>query len=104
MALRRRSPARVPQSLTPSLCLVARSIPLGRTPPVGCAAYWVGSTETTLPGTSGIANSIFVSGASIYTAGYYNNGTAFVACYWTGTTKTDLPGSGGQATAVTFLQ
>jgi len=63
------------------------------------AAYWLNGVKTDLPGDgnasdSAVANSVFVSGSTVYAAGYYFNGTTNVACYWTGTTKTDLPGDG----------
>ena len=35
-----------------------------------------------------------MSGSTVYTAGYYSDGTKDVPRYWTGTTHTDLPGDG----------
>lgn len=35
-------------------------------------------------------DSICVSGATVYAAGYYDNGSIRVPCYWTGTSRTDL--------------
>jgi hypothetical protein len=71
--------------------------------------YWTSTTEPNVPGviwirtdlpggSNGKANSIFVSGGTVYTAGYYNSypkgpcniADQQVACYWTGKTRTDL--------------
>jgi hypothetical protein len=45
---------------------------------------------------NGQANSIYVSGGTVYISGFYNNGTYDIPCYWTlapsGATRTDLPG------------
>ncbi len=55
------------------------------------ACYWTNGVKTDLPGNGGaVANSIFVSGSTVYAAGYYNT-AAPVACYWTNGVKTDLP-------------
>jgi len=75
--------------------------------------YWTSTTEPNVPGviwirtdlpggSNGKANSIFVSGGTVYTAGHYDNGTLQVPCYWTDTTKTDLDsaGVGGEANSI----
>lgn len=55
------------------------------------ACYWTEAVRTDLPG-DGIhhsrANSIFVSGGAVYTAGSYRSES--IACYWTDTIRTDL--------------
>jgi len=56
--------------------------------------FWKNSNRTDLPvenGADGYATSLYVSGETIYTAGYYITGTTYTPCYWTGTTRTDLP-------------
>jgi hypothetical protein len=35
-----------------------------------------------------------VSGGTVYTSGFYSDGTKDIPCYWTGTTRTDLAGDG----------
>jgi hypothetical protein len=67
------------------------------------ACYWNNGAKTDLPGAGGAnAASIYVSGGTVYTAGYYSNSPT-IACYWTGTTKTDLPGTAAQAASI-FVQ
>ncbi|MBN2351396.1 MAG: hypothetical protein JXD23_02430 [Spirochaetales bacterium] len=34
------------------------------------------------------------SAPTVYTAGFYDNGSQEAPCYWTGKTRTDLPGFG----------
>jgi hypothetical protein len=61
------------------------------------ACYWTGTKRTDLLPVSveeGTAYSIAVSGGTVYTAGYYNDGPKNIACYWTGTNRTILPGDG----------
>ena len=74
-----------------------RWILYGGATPVAC--YWTNSVRTDLPGTgAAVANSVFVSGSTVYAAGYYNT-AAPVACYWTNGVKTDLPVPGGATQA-----
>lgn len=40
---------------------------------------------------NGYATDIFVSEGTVYTSGYYHNGSVNVPCYWKDTTITDLP-------------
>lgn len=64
--------------------------------------YWAGGSRIDLPneGYGGEASAIYVTGGTVYTAGYYGNGGKSIPCYWAGTTeadtaKTDLPGGSG---------
>jgi hypothetical protein len=41
--------------------------------------------------------------ATVYTAGYYDNGTMHVPCYWTGTARTDLGDGTHEAVAKTIF-
>ncbi len=60
------------------------------------ACYWKGTQKTDLPGSGADDNvySIYVSGNTVYTAGYYDNNSYLQPCYWTGTTQTILPCAG----------
>ncbi len=76
--------------------------------------YWTATTKAHEPGVnwirtdldvgdaSGVANSIYVAGGTVYTAGYYESATGRVPCYWTGTSRTDLDavGAGGEAKSI----
>jgi len=71
--------------------------------------FWIGTERTSLPANTetynACATAIYLYGGTIYTAGYYYNGTKQVACYWAGTTKTDLvvttnPGYSTTATSI----
>jgi hypothetical protein len=63
--------------------------------------YWVGKTRTDLSignSTNGKVNSIYVSGGTVYTSGFYGDMGNNTPCYWTVSVKTDL-GMGVSGTA-----
>ncbi len=63
--------------------------------PVYMPCYWTGNRKIDLPGDGkhkGSAYAVFVAGGSVYTAGFYSNGTREIPCYWTGVKRTDLKG------------
>ncbi len=69
---------------------------------VFAASWLVGcmTTKASLSSKHPIVNSIFVSGTTVYTAGFHAQGPAAVACYWTNGSRTDLPGQDGVARSV----
>jgi len=74
--------------------------------PVYMPCYWAGSKKVDLPGDGkhkGSAYAVVVQGATVYTAGFYSNGTKEIPCYWTGAVKTDLPGGTDDAEAYSLF-
>lgn len=66
------------------------------------ATIWVDGVKTDLDdggNHAALANAIFVSGGSVYIAGYYNDGTYDIATVWVNGVKTDLSTSGHNARA-----
>ncbi len=57
---------------------------------------------TDYPGYNTYVNSLFVEGNTVYTAGYYNNGSTNVPCYWTGGVRTDF-GDGAHSAVVNSM-
>ena len=63
--------------------------------PIYLPCYWAGNKKVDLPGDGkhkGSAYAVFVAGGSVYSAGFYSNGTREIPCYWTGVKRTDLKG------------
>ncbi len=54
----------------------------------------------TLSSSHPIVSSIYVSGSTVYTAGWCSNGSTTIACFWTNGSRTDLPGEGGIARSI----
>jgi hypothetical protein len=69
--------------------------------------YWKNQMSTELPRTygagNGYAKSIFVSEGTVYSCGYYHNGSVYVPCFWKDTTRTDLPASEGSSKGLARL-
>ena len=62
---------------------------------ISCYWNWSGLTpQTDLPGGVGSSYSIFDSGGTIYNAGEFYNGKAWIPTLWTGTTPATLPAFG----------